>query len=107
MLSFNRDFCQARTVIPLPRQYRCAAEVAKDLSLGMRLSGSDARSRQEDHSLPQRKEAIPKSNLQNTSPQARDKLSEGPSRVGLAILVLANLFILAGIIYSIALGLVT
>jgi len=107
MLSRDRDFCQARTMTPLPRQYRCAAEVAKDLLPGMRLSGSEVRSRQEDHSLPQRKEAMSKSNLQNTPPQARSELSGGPSRVGLAILVLANLFIFAGFIYSIALGLVT
>jgi len=50
---------------------------------------------------------MPKSNLQNTPPPARNELSGRPSRVGLAILVLANLFIFSGFIYSIALGLVT
>jgi hypothetical protein len=47
------------------------------------------------------------SNLQDIPPQARNELSERPSRVGLAILALANLFIFAGLIHSIAQGLVT
>ena len=73
----------------------------------MRLSGSEARSGHGDCSLAQRKKAIPKSNLQDIPPQARGKLQEGPSRVWLVILVLANLLIFAGFIYSIALQLVT
>jgi len=80
---------------------------AKDLLPGMRLSGSDVRGRQKDYSLPQRKEAMPHSNLQNIPPQARSELLGGPSRVGLAIVALTNLFILAGIIYGVAQGLVT
>jgi len=47
------------------------------------------------------------SNLQNIPPQARDEWSERPSRVGLVILALANLFIFAGIIYGVAQRLVT
>ena len=106
-LSSNRDFCQARTTTSLHQQYRCAAEVAKDLSPGMGLSGSEVRSRQKEQSAEQRMKAIPQSNIQETSPQARDELSGQPSRVGLAILALVNLSIFAGIVYSIALGLTT
>jgi len=50
---------------------------------------------------------MPHSNLQNIPPQARSELLGGPSRVGLAIVALTNLFILAGIIYGVAQGLVT
>ena len=87
---------------PLPRQYRCAAGVAKDLLPGMSLSGSEVRRRQEDHWLPQLKEAMPKSNLQNTPPHVRNESPKGPSRVGLAIVLLVNLLILAVFTHSVA-----
>lgn len=46
-------------------------------------------------------------NPQEFPPQVRSKLPTGPSRVGLAMILLVNLFIFAGFIYNIALGLAT
>jgi len=66
------------------------------------LSEREVQGRQRRHSPPQRKTAIPESNRQNSPPKTGNELSQGPSRVGLAILLLVNLFIFAGIIYSIA-----
>jgi len=103
----NRDFCQARTLTSLPYRYRCAAEVAKDLLPRMRFSGSEVRSRRRDSSLAQRKSAIPKSKLQDIPSQAHNESPQAPPRVGLVILVLANLLIFAGLIHSLAKGLLT
>ena len=103
----NRDFCQARAITTLHYRNRCAAEVAKDVLPMIRFSGSEVRSRQGDCSPAQRKKAIHKSRHQDIPPQARDSLPENPSRVWLAVLLLANLFIFAGIIHSIARGLLT
>ena len=72
----------------------------------MRLSGSEARSGHGDCSLAQKKSAIPKSKLQDIPSHAHNKSPQAPSRAGLVILALANLFIFAGLIYSIARGLV-
>ena len=73
----------------------------------MRLSSIEVRSRQGDSSLAQGKKAIPMSILQDTPPQGRNKLPEGPSRVWLAILVIVNLFIFAVFARTIFHGLVT
>jgi len=70
-----------------------------------RFSGSKVHGRRRDCSLAQRKNAIPKSKLQNIPSQAHNKSPRAPSRLGLVILALANLFIFAGIIYIIARGL--
>ncbi len=103
----NRDFCQARAITTLHYRNRCAAEVVKDVLPMIRFSGSEVRSRQGDCSPAQRKKAIHKSRHQDIPPQARNRLPEKPSRVWLAVLLLANLFIFAGIIHSIARGLLT
>jgi len=101
----NRDFCQARTITTLPYRNRCAAEVAKDMLPTIGLSGSKVRSRRRDCSLAQRKSVIPKSRLRDIPSPAHNKSPQAPSRVGLVILALVNLFIFAGFIHSIARGL--
>lgn len=100
----NRDFCQARAITTLHYRNRCAAEVVKDVLPMIRFSGSEVRSQQGDCSPAKgRKRSI----SQDIPPQARNRLPEKPSRVWLAVLLLANLFIFAGIIHSIARGLLT